>query len=51
MIRSSTLSENENYDWAIVPFEDYMHGFGSLDLAPLFATPRDSTEASIRWIP
>ena len=38
VIRSSALSENEDYDWAIVPFEEYMHGFGSLDLAPLFGT-------------
>jgi hypothetical protein len=38
VIRSSTLSENEDYDWAIVPFEEYMHGFASLDLAPLFGT-------------
>jgi len=40
VIRSSTLSENEDYDWAIVPFEEYMHGFTSLDLAPLFGTRR-----------
>ncbi|HET9191873.1 MAG TPA: hypothetical protein VFO21_03280 [Vicinamibacterales bacterium] len=38
VIRSSALSENEDYDWAIVPFEEYMHGFGSPDLAPLFGT-------------
>jgi hypothetical protein len=38
VIRSSALSENEDYDWAIVPFEEYMHGFGSLDRAPLLAT-------------
>ena len=38
VVRSSSLSENEDYDWAIVPFEEYMHGFGSLDLAPLFGT-------------
>jgi hypothetical protein len=38
VIRSSALSENEDYDWAIVPFEEYVHGFGSLDLAPLFGT-------------
>ncbi len=29
VIRSSRLSENEDYDWAIVPFEEYLHGFGS----------------------
>jgi hypothetical protein len=38
VIRSSTLSENENYDWAIVPLEEYMHGFASPDLAPLIGT-------------
>ena len=38
VIRSSALSENEDYDWAIVPFAEYMHGFGSPDLAPLFGT-------------
>ena len=38
VIRSSTLSENDDYDWAIVPFEAYMHGFGSPDLAPLIGT-------------
>jgi len=38
VIRSSALSENEDYDWAIVPFDEYMHGFGAPDLAPLFAT-------------
>src|SRR5688572_4588756 len=40
VIRSSTLSENEDYDWAIVPFEEYMHGFASPDLAPLIGTRR-----------
>jgi hypothetical protein len=38
VIRSSTLSENEDYDWAIVPFEEYLHGFASPDLAPLIGT-------------
>ena len=28
------------YDWAIVPFEEYMHGFGSPDLAPMIGTPQ-----------
>jgi len=23
------LSENDDHDWAIVPFEEYMHGFES----------------------
>ena len=35
----SPLSENENYDWAIVPFEQYMHGLASADLAPMIGTP------------
>lgn len=34
------LSEHEDYDWAIVPFEEYMHGFASSDLAPLIGTPK-----------
>src|SRR5688572_29323952 len=38
VIRSSTLSEHEDYDWAIVPFEEYLHGFASRDLAPLIGT-------------
>jgi hypothetical protein len=38
VIRSSTLSENEDYDWAIVPFEEYLHGFASPALAPLIGT-------------
>ncbi len=32
------FSEHEDYDWAIVPFEEYMHGSASSDLAPLFGT-------------
>jgi hypothetical protein len=36
--RYSPLSENEDYDWAIVPFEEYLHGFGSRELAPLIGT-------------
>jgi len=35
----SLFSEYEDYDWAIMPFDEYMHGFGSPDLAPLFGTP------------
>jgi hypothetical protein len=35
VIRSSRLSEHEDYDWAMVPFEEYLHGFASSDLAPL----------------
>jgi hypothetical protein len=38
VIRSSTLSENEDYDWAIVPFVEYMHGFASPDPAALIGT-------------
>jgi hypothetical protein len=37
--RYSPLSENEQYDWAIVPFEAYLHGFESADLAPMIGTP------------
>src|SRR5262245_37332850 len=33
------FSEHEGYDWAIVPFEEYIHGFGDQSLAPLIATP------------
>ena len=32
----SPLSEYEDYDWAIVPFDEFMHGFGAPELAPLF---------------
>jgi len=32
------LSERENYDWAIVPFEAFMHGFGTPELAPVIGT-------------
>jgi hypothetical protein len=32
------LSEREDYDWAIVPFEEFLHGFGSPELAPLIGT-------------
>lgn len=38
--RYSALSEHEDYDWAIMPFEEYMHGFGSPELAPLFGAPK-----------
>lgn len=31
----SPLSEHEDYDWAIVPFDEFMHGFGASELAPL----------------
>jgi hypothetical protein len=34
------LSEHEDYDWAIVPFEEYMHGFASPDFAPMIGTPK-----------
>jgi len=33
------FSEHEDYDWAIVPFEEYIHGFADENLAPLIATP------------
>jgi len=33
------LSANEDYDWAIVPFEQYMHGLASPDVAPMIGTP------------
>jgi hypothetical protein len=32
------FSEHEDYDWAIVPFEEYLYGFESPALAPLIAT-------------
>jgi hypothetical protein len=32
------FSEHEDYDWAIVPFEEYLHGFDSPALAPLITT-------------
>ena len=32
------LSEYEDYDWAIVPFDEFMHGFGASELAPLIGT-------------
>jgi hypothetical protein len=34
------LIENEDYDWAIVPFDAFLHGLGTTELAPLIATPR-----------
>ena len=36
----SPLSEHEDYDWAIVPFEEYMHGLASADLAPMIGTSK-----------
>lgn len=36
----SPFSEYEDYDWAIMPFEEYMHGFEAPDRAPLFGTPK-----------
>ena len=35
----SPLSEHEDYDWAIVPFEEFMHGLASADFAPMVGTP------------
>lgn len=34
------ISENGDYDWAIVPFEQFLNGFESEDLAPLIATDK-----------
>lgn len=36
----SPFSERENYDWAIMPIEEYLHGFESPDLAPLIGTAK-----------
>jgi hypothetical protein len=33
------LSEHEDFDWAIVPFEAYVHGVATPELAPLIGTP------------
>jgi hypothetical protein len=35
----SPMSEYEDYDWAIVPFDEFMHGFEASHLAPLIGTP------------
>lgn len=32
------LIDNEDYDWAIVPFDEFMQGFGSPALAPMIGT-------------
>lgn len=32
------LSAREDYDWAIVPFEEYLHGFETSGLAPMIGT-------------
>lgn len=34
----SPLSEHEHYDWAIVPFDEYMHGLRAPELAPMIGT-------------
>jgi hypothetical protein len=34
------LSQHEDYDWAIVPFEEFLHGVASRELAPLIGTPK-----------
>jgi len=34
------FSANADYDWAIVPLEEYLHGFGSPELEPMIATPK-----------
>ena len=36
----SPLSENEDYDWAIVPFDAFVHGFATPDLAPMIGTQK-----------
>jgi hypothetical protein len=38
--KCSPLSEHEDYDWAIVPFEEYMHDLASPDFAPMIGTPK-----------
>lgn len=43
VIRSSALSVTEDDDRAIVPFEEYLYGVGSPDLAPLIGTRRLQT--------
>ena len=35
----SAISEEDDYDWAIVSLEQFLHGVDSPDLAPLIATP------------
>jgi hypothetical protein len=34
------LSDHEDYDWAIVPFEEYLHGVASADFAPMIGTQK-----------
>ena len=36
--RYSPFSEHEDYDWALVPLDIYLHGFESPDLAPVIGT-------------
>lgn len=36
--RYAPFSEREDYDWAIVPLEAYLHGLDSAELAPIIAT-------------
>jgi len=38
--RYAPFSEREAYDWAIVPFETYLHGFPAAELAPIVVTRR-----------
>ena len=40
MSKYSPLSQHEDYDWAIEPFEEYRHGLVSADLAPMIGTPK-----------
>jgi len=35
----SAISEEDDYDWAIVSLEQFLHGVDAPDLAPLIATP------------
>ena len=34
------LIQNEDYDWAIVPLDAFLHGLGAAELTPLIATPQ-----------
>ena len=36
----SPLSDHEDYDWAIVPFEEYLHGVAAPEFAPMIGTQK-----------
>jgi hypothetical protein len=38
--KHTPISRNGDYDWAIVPFEEFLNGVPSEDLAPIIATGR-----------